>query len=348
MAREITPAELVAALEQDYPDHLNGTRPVHTNGLGVTGTFRASPVAKHYCIAEHFQGDEIPVKARFSNSSGSPERHDERPDVRGLAVKFQLAGDTATDLVTSNLNVFVVRTPQELLDMSRAMQPKHVVREKWYQKLWDQLHLRQTLPPPPKGVTADGTQGALVYAGAHAFAQLGVIGTGALGVPLSWARVKYHAVHTFRVTGDDGAKRWVRFSWQPVAGVCPAPGKPADWANLPHEFLTGELEQRLSAESARFVLKMTIGDETDAIDDPTVAWPVMRQMVMMGTLSIDAIAPDQHDGCDRLSFNPMRLTSGIEPSGDIMLHTRAEVYQWSAEQRDAIVCPLGHGAEVSA
>jgi hypothetical protein len=30
-----------------------------------------------------------------------------------------------------------------------------------------------------------------------------------------------------------------------------------------------------------------------------------------------------------------------------MLHTRGEVYQWSAEERDAIVCPLGHGAEVA-
>lgn len=347
MAHEVTPKQLVEALEQDFPDHLDGTRPVHTNGVGVIGTFRGSTVAKRYCTAEHFMGQRVPVTARFSNSSGSPERHDERPDVRGLAVKFHLADGSATDLVASNLEVFVVRTPQELLDMARAMRPEHVVREHWYQKLWDALNLRTSLPPPPKGVTSDGTRGALVYAGAHAFAQLGVIGTGALGVPLSWARAKYHAVHTYRVTGEDGAKRWVRFAWQPVAGVCPAPGKPSDWGDLPHDFLTTELERRLSVAPARFVLKMTIADETDALDDPTVAWPVTRRMVMMGTLSIDSIAADQRDGCERLSFNPLRLTAGIEPSGDIMLHTRGEVYQWSAEQRGAIVCPLGHGAEVA-
>ena len=340
MEHEISPQRLVAALEQDYPDHRAGTRPVHSNGLGVAGTFRASDVARDYCVAHHFDGGVVPVTARFSNSSGSPERVDENPDVRGLAVKFHLSDDTQTDLVTSNLSVFVVRTPQQLLDLATAMHPTTVRPESAWRQLWDKLHLRQVLPPPPKGVAKDGTAGALAYAGAHSFARLGVLGTGALGVPISWARVKYHAVHTFVAIGPDGVERFVRFAWQPVAGVCPIP---EHHPPLARDFLSTEMRERLSHAPARFILKMTIADQGDPIDDPTRSWPVTRRMVMMGTLTIERVVDDQVDGCERLSFNPMRLTDGLAPSDDIMLHTRGKVYRYSAEQRNAIICPWGHG-----
>ena len=228
-----------------------------------------------------------------------------------------------------SLDVFIARTRSEFLEVAKADLPRPVTRERWWQKLLDHLRLELPLTAPPPGQTASGAAGLLAYAGRQRDAQAGVAGAGMQAVPISWARVKYHAVHTFVVVGDDGVRRHVRFAWQPVAGVCPLD----DPRTAATDFLSTEMRQRLKVAPARFELKMTIGDEGDAFDDPTKAWPVTRRVVMMGSLYLDRVADDQIDQCERLSYNPMRLTAGIEASGDEILRARGEVYALAAEER---------------
>ena len=93
--------KLVDALAR--PDGSPKLRPVHSIGIGATGTFVASPVARNFCAAEHFQGEEIKVTARFSNGSGAATEHDGWSDVRGLATRFHLKNSAATDLVAMTL-----------------------------------------------------------------------------------------------------------------------------------------------------------------------------------------------------------------------------------------------------
>ena len=81
--------KLVKALRR--PDGSEKLRPVHAIGIGATGYFEPSDVARDYCIAEHFQGERIPVKVRFSNGSGCAKPHDGWSDVRGMATRFELA-----------------------------------------------------------------------------------------------------------------------------------------------------------------------------------------------------------------------------------------------------------------
>ena len=75
--------ELVEALRRR--DGRADLRPVHAIGISATGFFEASDVARDYCIAEHFQGDRVPVIVRFSNGSGCAVVHDGWSDVRGMA-----------------------------------------------------------------------------------------------------------------------------------------------------------------------------------------------------------------------------------------------------------------------
>ncbi len=339
-AHQIAARELLAAFRNDVIDHRPGTRWAHTHGLGVIGHFVASDVARRYCVAEHFGGQRVPVTVRFSNSSSEAQRHDEWQDIRGMATKFHLdeqGGESVdVDLIAVSLDVFIARTRAEFLEVAKADLPRPVTRERWWQKLLDHLRLELPLVPPPPGQTASGAAGLLAYAGRQRDAQAGVAGAGMQAVPISWARVKYHAVHTFVVVGDDGARRHVRFAWQPVAGVCPLD----DPLTAATDFLSTEMRQRLKVAPARFELKMTIGDEGDAFDDPTKAWPVTRRAVMMGSLYLDRVADDQIDQCERLSYNPMRLTTGIEASGDEILRARGEVYELGAEERGAIGCPV--------
>ena len=61
------------------PDGNPYLRPVHAIGIGATGFFVASEVARDFCVAEHFQGEQIPGRgalleriraARFSTTAG--------------------------------------------------------------------------------------------------------------------------------------------------------------------------------------------------------------------------------------------------------------------------------------
>jgi catalase len=328
--------QLVDAVISDFPDHKPGSRPVHTIGVGVDGYFAASDVARNFCIAEHFQGQQVPVLVRFSNGSGSPVQHDGWPDARGMATRFFLRDQAATDLIAMTLGEFFVPTVEEFLDFTKAAQPKPARRESAWQKLFDMLQLKPPLPDPKPGQTSSGDAGTLDYANHHRCAQLAVFQAGLIGAPVSYVRATYHAVHTFVVVDPDGLRRHVRFSWQPVAGVRNT--DPA--APMIDSYLQQELTERLKQLPDRFMLMMTIGEAGDAFDDPTQPWPAKRVRVVMGTLTLTNVAVDQKAHCEQVGFNPCRLHAGIELSDDPILRARREVYELSHQQRGATPCPF--------
>jgi catalase len=335
-----SPSQLVDAIIADFPDHKPGTRPIHTIGIGAKGYFEASDVARNYCRAEHFRRQQVDVSVRFSNGSGSPVQHDGWNDVRGMATRFHLENEAATDLIAMTLNGFFVRTTREFIDFTTAARQRPVKKETPWQRIWDMLQLKQPLRDPYPGQTASGDAGTLEYANGHPFAQLAVFQAGLIGAPVSYARAAYHAVHTFIVTGEDGVRRPVRFAWKPVAGVCNTDpdAPPRD------DYLQRELRERLAQWPARFLLMMTIGESGDALDDPTVPWPAKRVRVVMGTLTLDTVPADQEAAAEHISFNPWRLVDGIEPSNDPILLARRDVYEDSRKRRGGTACPFNRSA----
>src|SRR5271156_1376476 len=123
--------QLVDAVISDFPDHAPGTIPVQTTGIGVDGYFEASDVALNYCTAEHFQGPRVPVLVRFSNGSGSPVQHDGWSDARGMATRFFLKDQAATDLIAMTLTEFFVPTVNDFLAFTKAAVPTPVQPESW-------------------------------------------------------------------------------------------------------------------------------------------------------------------------------------------------------------------------
>jgi len=341
MSQSSEAKQLVDAVISDFPDHAAGTRPVHTIGVGVKGTFVASDVARNYCIAKHFQGEPVTATVRFSNGSGSPVQHDGWSDVRGMATRFHLGDQEATDLIAMTLGEFFSADVAAFLAFTKAAQPGPLQRQSPWQKIWDMLQLKPPLPGPMPGQSNDlGAAGMLKYANRHAAAQLAVFQAGMIGAPVSYARASYHAVHSFVVIDAFGVRRHVRFSWQPVAGV-----RTTDPAIPPRDdYLRQELEQRLERWPARFMLMMTIGEAGDAFDDPTRPWPDKRIRVVMGTLTLQRLAPDQTADCEQLSFNPCRLTAGIEVSNDPILRARRDAYEVSRQMRGGSGCPFSGGS----
>lgn len=331
-----TARQLVDAIIADFPDHAPGTRPVHTIGIAATGHFVSSDVARSYCVAEHFQGQRVPVTVRFSNGSGSPTEHDGWSDVRGMATRFHLRDDAATDLIAMTLGEFFTPTVESFLAFTKESRPVPVAAEGPWQKILDMLRLKPPMPDPMPGETTSGAAGLLGYANRHGFAKLGVFQAGSIGAPVSYARAAYHAVHTFVVVAPDGTRRYVRFTWQPVAGV-----RTTDPAAPPvDKYLHQELAERLRQAPAEFTLMMTIGEPGDALFDPTRPWPAKRIRIVMGSLMLEAIAADQAASSERISFNPCRLVPGIETSDDPILKARLEAYEVSRQMRGGTECPF--------
>jgi catalase len=326
--------QLVEAIINNLPEPVPGRRPVHTIGVGVKGKFAASDVAHTYCIAEHFNGRPVDVSVRFSNGLGGLEQHDGWSDVRGMATRFHLPDGRATDLIATTLGEFFVRNVEDFFEFARVAKLEAYRRQSPWQKIWDILQLKVPPRDPYPNETRNVDAGALLYANRHRFAQLGVFQVGLIGAPVSYACASYHAVHTFVVTGPDGARRPVRFSWQPVAGV-----RNTDPTAAPRDkYLREELEKRLRPWPARFMLMMTIGEAGDALDDPTKPWPGTRIRVVMGTLTLTEVPEDQEAAAERISFNPCRLVPGIEASGDPILEARMGAYEVSRKMRGG--CPF--------
>ena len=123
---------------------------------------------------------------------------------------------------------------------------------------------RRVAAPRPSGGVAGrddaASQGVATHGeGGHRGAGR-VVQAGVIGAPVSYARATYHAVHTFVVIAPDGTRRYVRFTWQPVAGV-----RTTDPTTPPVDnYLHRELDERLRKWPAEFILMMTVGETGDA------------------------------------------------------------------------------------
>ena len=235
--------KLVEALAR--PDGSPKLRPVHAIGIGATGHFVASDVARDYCVAEHFQGEKIDVTVRFSNGSGSATQHDGWSDVRGMATRFHLAEGAATDLIAMTLPEFFTPTPETFLDFAVTAKPAPYLRESPWRKILDMLRLKLPMRNPYPGETISPDAGAIRFADQNKYAQLAVFEAASIGAPVSYARASYHAVHAFILTAPDGTRRWVRFTWQPVAGVLSTDPE----ATPVDRYLQKELRDRLDSRT---------------------------------------------------------------------------------------------------
>jgi len=166
-----------------------GFRPVHAKGVVCSGTFRASaePSAS---LGRPFRRSIGLDHHRFANANGSPDVHDGVPNVRSMAVKFQLSDGKNADILANSVEGFVVRTPEELLDFLRAQLQTHTGR------------------PTPMQFALSRRSSA-----GRAFVERLM----KKPIPASYAQVIYHAEHAFRFTAADGTSRFGRYRFIPLA-----------------------------------------------------------------------------------------------------------------------------------
>ena len=277
-------------------------RALHAKGNWCSGTFTASPAARELSVAGHLQGEPVPVLARLSNGGGDPTVPDYAPDVRGLAVSFELRDGTRTDLVAQTAPRFFSPTADDFLEFLRANTGAAAA-----------LKVPLYLATHPK---------ALASLPANLPAVRPVV---------SYATSRYFTVHAYRWIAADGSARFTRSTWLPEAGEHRI--GPREARRRGRDYLREDLRARLDAGVVRFTLEAQIAGEGDDPDDPTSIWPKDRERVAVGTLELTAIAPDPEANGGIVVFDPTRVTEGIELSADPVLLFRAKSYSASVERR---------------
>jgi catalase len=283
-----------------------GFRPVHAKGLVCSGTFHASADAPRFTRAPHFTGRSVPTIVRFANSNGNPEVHDGAPNVRSMAVKFQLAGGKSADILANSVEGFIARTPEELLEFLRA-----------------QLPVPASGRPDPDAVPR--------FLDSHPAGRGFVERVMKRPVPASYGQVTYYAEHAFRFTAADNTSRFGRYRFVPQAGE--AFLSPDDAGKRSPSFLREELEGRLRTGPVGFRLLLQLAEAGDPTDDVTALWPEGRPLVELGRLEITGVSPTSAADERRLIFDPANRTDGIDLSADPILLARSAAYAISYDRR---------------
>jgi catalase len=290
-----------------------GHRVAHAKGTLCAGTFTATAAAARLTRAAHMQGEPVRATVRFSNGGGDPRIPDYATEGRGMAVKLYLPDGKRTDMVALSLPVFFARTPEDFLDFTRARKPDPA-----------------TGRPDPERIGA--------WLGAHPEAGPAIQAAVTAPPPASYATCEYNGIHAFRYVNAEGEDRFVRFRWEPDAGVQTLSADEA--RERAPDYLQEEILARVSESGAAFRLVLTLAELGDPVDDPTAAWPPERATVVAGRLELTGPETEREREGDVLVFDPTRLTDGIELTEDPILRFRPRAYAASVERRSGVPAPF--------
>jgi catalase len=236
----------------------------------------------------------------------SPKAPDNAKGQRNLALQFDLPDGEVWQMGNISSPVFGAATPAQMLGRLESLRPDPA-----------------TKAPDPAKVKAFADANPEVLLQGRWFASQ--------PVPASFAAVNYWGVHAFGFVDAAGTKRWGKWVFEPVGGV-QGLGDDEAKAKGP-SFLFDDLRQRVRAGEVAFRFVVELAEPGDRLDNATVPLPAGRRKVTAGTLRITAVADDGGGPCLNITFNPMVLPKGVEPSADPMLAARAAPYGVSLARR---------------
>jgi catalase len=296
------PQQMVDALYSAFGDH--HSRAVHAKGIIAVGSFEPSPEAAKLSKASIFAHGALPILARFSDFTGIPEIPDTVGDAnpRGFALKINLPDGSSSDIVAHSFNGFPTATSAEFRELLLAI--------------------------GASGAGAAKPTALDRFLGSHPIAKTFL--TTQKPPPESYATLNYFGVNTFQFTDANNERQFVRYRFVPVGGE--AVLSPARLSAMGPDYLQTELAARLAKSPTEFMWYAQIGEASDAVDDPSIAWPESRKLVKLGVIRITDMAPDQIAINKSTLFAPLNVPEGIAPA-DPMLRIRQDAYPLSFKHR---------------
>lgn len=300
-----TPDQVVTALEQTF-GVTPGERRNHIKGTCAAGEFVATPEAAAYSRSPLFSGRPVPVVARLSLAGGNPKAPDTARNPRGMALEFRLPDGGLHHITMLNTPVFGAASPQTFLDNIIALKPDPA-----------------TGKPDPDAVKAFKAS----HPDSHAQTQF----LASNNPPASYANSAFFGIHTFKFINRDDKTTLVRWRFVPQDGEIRL--SEADLQNASKDFLEHKLIDRTRQGPVRWDMVIAIGEPGDPVNDPTVMWPENRKTVKIGTLTLTEAMPQKGAACEKINFDPLVLSDGVEATDDPILRFRSPAYAVSFGKR---------------
>jgi catalase len=307
---QVDPTRFLDQFEATF-GKFEGFRRSGAKGICASGEFTGSADGRALSTASAFSGKPVPVIVRFSVGGASPKAADNARSQRNLALQFNLPGGEIWQMGNISAPVFGAATPEQFFGRLQSLQPDPETR----------------MPDPAKVKTFAAANPEVLLLPRYLASQ---------PVPASFGAVNYWGIHAFGFTNAKGQKQFGKWIFEPTGGVQSLSDEEAK-AKGP-DFLIDDLRQRVAAGKVAFNFNLQLAQPGDRIDSAVVPLPDDRRKVNMGRLVVKSVAADSGGDCLNITFNPMVLPKGVEPSGDPLLSARAAPYVVGLGRR------LGEGA----
>lgn len=304
-AQTADPVAMVDALEG-----VGGKQPTFrrsfAKGVCARGHFVGNTVGRSLSSSAAFSGARIPAVIRFSVGGGSPKASDKSKSVRGLAVAMELPDGEQWQTANVSAPVFFVSRPEQVVPFLKARTPDPATGK----------------PDPAQLKAFNEAHPDTTRQGAY---------LAKTPVPASYAGAQFWSTNAFEFVNAKGEGRYARWQFVPVGGQEWL--SEAQMKSLPDEFLADELRQRVARGPVVFDFKLQLAEAGDNLLNPTEAWPDSRLLLPAGQLVVEQVEPGPGGACDKITFNPVILPKGIQPSADPVLNARAAPYGVSLGRR---------------
>ncbi len=308
---QVDPNRIVDTFER-VGGKFDGYRRSGAKGVCASGEFVGSADGRALSVSSAFSGKPVPVVVRFSVGGGNPKAPDNARSQRNLALQFDLPGGETWQMGNISAPVFGAATPEQFLGRLESLAPDPETKK----------------PNPDKVKAFADANPEVLLQGKHFASQ---------PVPASYAKVNYWGVHGFGFVDAAGKKQFGKWIFEPVGGT---QGLSDDEAKAKgSDFLFDDLRQRVAAGTVAFDFNLQLAQAGDKIDSAVTPLPDDRRKLTLGRLTVKAVSPDATGPCLAITYNPMVLPKGVEPSADPMLAARAAPYAVSLGRR------LGEGAK---
>jgi catalase len=297
-AEPVDPTAFLNQFEATF-GKFDGYRRSGAKGICAIGEFVGTADARALSTASAFSGQQVPVVVRFSVGGANPKAVDNARSQRNLALQFNLPNGELWQMGNISAPIFGAATPQQFLGRLVSLQPDPATK----------------MPDAAKVKAYADANPEVLLLGKYLASQ---------PVPASFGTVNYWGVHAFGFVNANGAKQFGKWIFEPVGGVQGLTDEEAK-AKGP-SFLFDELRQRVKDGKLAFNLNLELAQADDKIDNATVPLPEGRKKVNLGLLKITSVAEDASGACLTITFNPMVLPKGVEPSADPMIAARAAPY----------------------
>lgn len=283
-----------------------GFRRSGAKGICATGEFIGSSEGRALSTASAFSGRPVPVVVRFSVGGANPKAPDNARSQRNLALQFNLPDGEIWQMGNISAPIFGAVSPQQMLGRLESLAPD----------------------AETKKVNADKVK---AFADANPEVLMQGRYFASQPVPASFGSVNYWGVHAFAFVAANGKKQWGKWVFEPAGGTQSLSDDEAK-AKGP-DFLIDDLRQRVGAAGVVFNFNLELAEAGDKLDSAVVPLPAGRKKVTLGQLVVKSVSADAGGACLNVTFNPMLLPKGVEPSDDPMLAARAAPYAVSLGRR---------------